>query len=66
MRITPEAIRKARSALNESQSEFAARMELDQATVSRWENGALPKHGWPQVLLRFVLGEVERTINQRG
>jgi DNA-binding transcriptional regulator YiaG len=58
--IGPEAIRKARDALNETQSQFATRIGIDQATVSRWENGRLPKKGVAQALLRRVMDDIAR------
>jgi DNA-binding transcriptional regulator YiaG len=56
--IAPEAIRRARGALGETQAQFAHRVGSDQATVSRWENGRLPKRGSALLLLRRVLAEI--------
>ena len=36
-------IRALRDSLNETQDEFGARFEVEQATVSRWERGSLPE-----------------------
>jgi DNA-binding transcriptional regulator YiaG len=62
MPITSGAIRKARNALNETQAEFAARIGIDQATVSRWETGRLPKKGVAQALLRRVMEDINRFV----
>lgn len=62
MRIGSEAIRKARDALNETQGEFAVRIGINQATVSRWENGRLPKSGAARELLRRVLEDINRVL----
>jgi DNA-binding transcriptional regulator YiaG len=43
MSITPEKLREAREGLGESQAEFAARLGVNQTTVSRWETGGVPK-----------------------
>ena len=58
--IAPEAIRKARNALNETQSQFASRIGINQATISRWERGRLPKRGLAQIVLTRVLQDIER------
>jgi len=60
--ITSEAIRKARDALNETQGQFAARIGINQATVSRWESGSLPKKGVAQALLRRVMDDINRFL----
>jgi len=62
--ITSKAIRKARDALDETQAQFAARIGIDQATVSRWETGRLPKKGVAQALLRRVMEDIERMFPQ--
>ena len=38
-----EKIRSLRQSLNEGQDVFGARLHVEQATVSRWENGFVPK-----------------------
>jgi DNA-binding transcriptional regulator YiaG len=58
--ITAEAIREARERLNETQEMFADRIGIDQATVSRWESGRLPKKGVAQALLRRVMDDIAR------
>jgi DNA-binding transcriptional regulator YiaG len=58
--VTAIAIRRARDALGETQGEFAARIGINQATVSRWETGRLPKKGVAQALLRRVMEDIER------
>lgn len=60
MKVTPEAIRRAREGLNETQGQFATRLGVDQATVSRWETGALPKTGAMQMHLERVLQDIDR------
>jgi DNA-binding transcriptional regulator YiaG len=58
--IGPEALKKVRDALNETQAQFADRIGIDQGTVSRWENGRLPKKGVAQALLRRVMEDIDR------
>ena len=60
--IAPEAIRKARERLGETQDQFAIRVGSDQATVSRWENGRLPRRGSALLLLRRVLAEINSVM----
>jgi len=60
MTITAEAIREARDRLGETQWEFADRIGINQATVSRWEAGALPKKGVAQALLRRIMEDIGR------
>ncbi len=45
-----ERIRTLRLSLNEGQDVFGARLHVEQATVSRWENGYIPKRTlWPKI-----------------
>lgn len=39
-RIAPEEIRRIRRQLDETQAQFAQRLQVDQVTVARWETGA--------------------------
>ena len=55
----PKAIRMVRDALNESQGQFALRLGVSQATVSRWENGSLIIQGAEKILLGKILEEME-------
>ena len=59
-RIGPEAIRKARDALNESQTQFATRLGVNQTTISRWENAIIPIAGPGRILLERLLQDIER------
>lgn len=38
-RIDPDAVRRVRRSLDETQAEFAQRLEVDPVTVARWETG---------------------------
>ena len=38
-RIEPDEVRRVRRALDETQVEFARRLEVDSVTVARWETG---------------------------
>jgi DNA-binding transcriptional regulator YiaG len=58
--IAPQTLREVRTGLNETQGEFATRLGINQATVSRWEAGALPQRGLAQQLLLRVLQDIER------
>ena len=60
--VSPETIRKARDALGENQHQFAARFGIRQSTLSRWENGRLPKQGSALVLLHRVLQDIGRVL----
>jgi DNA-binding transcriptional regulator YiaG len=55
----PKAIRMVRDALNETQGQFALRLGVSQATVSRWENGSLIIQGAEKILLGKILEEME-------
>lgn len=44
--MTGDEIRAVRVKLNESQTAFARRLEVDQSTLSRWERYGLPDR-WP-------------------
>ncbi len=48
-------LRKERERLGESQDEFAKRFGVDQATISRWENNAVPPRGSSLKLIQIVL-----------
>lgn len=59
--ITGEQIRAARDALGETQTVFAARFGVDQATVHRWETRGLPENGTARVAVeQFVKAEAEQ------
>jgi len=55
----PKAIRMVRDALNETQGQFALRLGVSQATVSRWENGSLIIQGAEKILLGKILEEMD-------
>ena len=54
-RITPKTVRMLRDALAESQTAFAKRLGVTQATVSRWEDGELIVQGPAAILLENML-----------
>jgi DNA-binding transcriptional regulator YiaG len=56
--IGAEDLRKAREALNETQWQFAARLGVNQGTVSRWERGRIPERGITQDFLRRRLNDI--------
>ncbi len=37
--VSPEAVRRVRRHLNETQAQFARRLQVDPVTVARWETG---------------------------
>lgn len=59
MPVTGEALKEVRTRLGESQTTFAERFGVDQATVSRWETEGPPDRGLAAKLLERVLGEIE-------
>jgi transcriptional regulator with XRE-family HTH domain len=52
------ALRKARARLGETQAQFAARMGVNQATISRWEVDG-PRTGPSKAAARHILSSVE-------
>lgn len=58
MCITGEALKKVRIDLGESQTTFAGRFGVDQATVSRWETEGPPDRGMAAKLIERVLGDL--------
>lgn len=58
MCITGEVLKKVRSDLGESQTTFAERFGVDQATVSRWETEGPPDRGMAAKLIERVLGDL--------
>ena len=55
--LTGEAIRRLRDQLGESQQAFAKRFDLDQSTISDWENHGPPSTGPARVMLRQLLAK---------
>jgi DNA-binding transcriptional regulator YiaG len=53
------ALRKARERLGESQKQFAARIGINQATISRWEDEG-PHRGPAVLALRLILANIDR------
>jgi DNA-binding transcriptional regulator YiaG len=56
--ITKEQITEARRHVEETQTAFCIRLGVDQATLSRWENGGPPEHGPTQVVLASVINPI--------
>lgn len=54
------AIKRARKKLNESQEQFAKRVGVNQATISRWEDDGPAKGGMAQRVLGMILADIER------
>ncbi len=53
------ALRKARERLAESQTQFAARMGVNQATISRWEETG-PRTGLGRMRVEQVIADIDR------
>ncbi len=53
------ALRKARERLAESQAQFAARMGVNQATISRWEETG-PLTGLGRMRVEQVIADIDR------
>lgn len=68
MKQKPNPIKAVRGALGESQTEFAARFEVNQSTVQRWESKGLPHKGPPRLVfnqLLSVIRDLKKPINAR-
>jgi DNA-binding transcriptional regulator YiaG len=57
--ITGKDIKRHRDRLGESQTEFARRLSVNQATISRWEKGD-PIEGIALLAVEYVLAELSR------
>lgn len=53
---TAEQIKSAREKLGESQSAFAARFQVNQSTIARWEMYGPPERGPAAVVVEHLLG----------
>jgi DNA-binding transcriptional regulator YiaG len=62
MQITGEVFRAARARLGESQTTFAGRFGVDQATISRWETEGPPERGVAAKLIERVMSEIEARV----
>ncbi len=60
--ITAADIRRARAKLDETQTEFAHRLGVDQSTIHRWEQEAPAK----PLLQKFLSGELKRWLPKNG
>jgi DNA-binding transcriptional regulator YiaG len=58
MHITGKTLKKVRGDLGESQTTFAERFGVDQATVSRWETEGPPDRGVAAKLIARVLDDL--------
>lgn len=56
--VSNEDIKAARLAVGESQSAFAKRFGVRQATLSRWETGVLVPQGPAKLIVERVLAEL--------
>jgi DNA-binding transcriptional regulator YiaG len=61
-KITAKQVWEARDALNESQTEFAKRFEVDQSTIHRWETDGPPKSGPAVIALRQLIEKIEERV----
>jgi DNA-binding transcriptional regulator YiaG len=59
--ITGKDIKRHRDRLGESQIEFARRLSVNQATISRWEKGD-PIEGIALLAVEYVLAELNRQM----
>lgn len=58
VKISGEQVKAARERIGESQTAFARRFGVDQATVHRWENRGVPD-GTAQIAVQRVLQELK-------
>jgi DNA-binding transcriptional regulator YiaG len=56
-------IRDAREGIGETQAQFAARLGVDRATLSRWETTGIPHKGPGRELMRRVIAELNGENN---
>lgn len=56
--ISAESIKRVRDRLAETQEQFAERLGIDQATLSRWEAGRVPTRGPTFLWLQRVLADI--------
>jgi predicted transcriptional regulator len=63
--ITPADIKRHRKRLDETQTEFARRFNVNQSTVARWERGDLAIEGIAAVAVEYVLAELSRQAARR-
>lgn len=61
-KITARQIKQARQRLGESQSEFATRFAVNQATAHRWETDGPPENGPAMILLRQLLEQIGERV----
>lgn len=52
-------IKATRDRVGESQADFARRLGVDQATLSRWETVGIPDRGSAKLLVEKVLKELD-------
>jgi len=57
--MTPKEIKSLRLAIPETQVEFAARLGVEVATISRWENGHYPPRPASMRLLKALAKSLE-------
>ena len=57
--ITSDRLLKARTALGETQTVFAARFGVDQSTIHRWESVGIPDRGTAAFAIEKVITEIE-------
>jgi DNA-binding transcriptional regulator YiaG len=60
--ITSKRFIKARKAVGETQTTFAARFGVDQSTVHRWETNGVPDRGTAAFAVEHVIREIESQL----
>ena len=63
-RALAHALRKARERLSETQTQFAARIGVNQATISRWEEEG-PKNGPSRNTVRQAIADADHVVGHR-
>jgi hypothetical protein len=66
--MTGAELKAERKRIGESQSKFAARLGVDQGTLSRWEKRGIPKNGAAEVAVRGMFQQMRSQLrrNSRG
>lgn len=59
MRQPDDIISTARKKVGESQTAFAKRLGVNQATIHRWEKKGLPKRGMTRIAVESLLAKMD-------
>ncbi len=60
-RMTSDEFKALRKALGDNQTQFAARLGIDQSAVSRWEKRGVPRTGPARMAIEMLTRELQKT-----